>query len=271
MANRIWQHLFGIGIVRTPDNFGVNGARPSDPQLLDYLASIFMEEDWSLKRMIRRLVLTRSYQLSAAYSQKNYELDPDNIYLWRHSRRRLEAEVIRDAILMAGGSIQLQRPQGSVVTVHGGKLIQDALTPDKIHRPSNHRSVYLPVLRNGLPEVLEVFDVADPSLVVGRRNVTIVPAQDLYLMNSPFVVEKSREFAQRLLQESDDDEGRIQLAYRIALSRSAKQTEVTTASRFLHEVLASPADREAENNRPLKAWASFCQALFVSSEFRYLQ
>lgn len=271
MANRIWQHLFRIGIVRTPDNFGVNGARPSDPQLLDYLASILMEEDWSLKRMIRRLVLTRSYQLSAAHSQKNYELDPDNIYLWRHSRKRLEAEVIRDAILMAGGSIQLQRPQGSVVTVHGGKLIQDALTPDKIHRPSNHRSVYLPVLRNGLPEVLEVFDVADPSLVMGRRNVTIVPAQDLYLMNSPFVVEKSREFAQRLLQESDDDEGRIQLAYRIALSRSAKQTEVTTASRFLHEVLASPADREAESNRPLTAWASFCQALFVSSEFRYLQ
>ena len=270
MVNRIWQHLFGVGIVRTPDNFGLNGTRPSNPELLDYLASLFVEDDWSVKRMIRQLVLTRTYQLSDAYNEKNYELDPDNIYLWRHSRKRVEAEAIRDAILVASGSLEGDRPKGSVVTVHGGKLIQDALTPDKIHKPSNHRSVYLPVLRNGLPEVLEIFDVADPSLVVGRRNVTIVPSQDLYLMNSPFVLKKSEEFAQRLLQEADDDKGRIDLAYRIALSRSATESELIKTSRYLREIVTSLPESGTDNNRQLTALTSFCQALFVSSEFRYL-
>ena len=270
MVNRIWQHLFGTGIVRTPDNFGVNGVRPTHPELLDYLANAFVKDGWSIKRMIRRLVLTRSYQLSDAHHQANYQLDPDNFYLWRHSRKRLEAEVIRDTILLASGSLEKERPTGSVVTVHGGKLIQDSLTPDKIHKPSNHRSVYLPVLRNGLPEVLEIFDVADPSLVVGRRNVTIVPAQDLYLMNNPFVLQKSEEFAQRLLQESDDEKGRIDLAYRIALSRPSTKTEQLKVANFLAEVVTSLPENKTDQERQLTAWTSFCQALFVSSEFRYL-
>jgi len=270
MANRVWQHLFGLGIVRTPDNFGVNGARPSNPELLDYLASVFVEDGWSVKKLIRRLVLTRSYQLSTAYQEANYKVDPDNIYVWRHARKRLEAEAIRDTILFASGTLEEIRPVGSVVTVHGGKLIQDSLTPDKIHKPSNHRSVYLPILRNGLPESLEIFDVADPSLVVGRRNVTIVPAQDLYLMNNPFVLKKSEEFAQRLLQESDDEKGRVDLAYRIALSRTSTETEQLKAKRFLAEVLTSLPESKTEQERLLTAWTSFCQALFVSSEFRYL-
>jgi len=270
MTNRVWQHLFGIGIVRTPDNFGVNGARPSNPELLDYLAGVFVEDGWSVKKLIRRLVLTRSYQLSTAYQEANYKLDPDNIYVWRHARKRLEAEVIRDTILLASGTLTEKRPAGSVVTVHGGKLIQDSLTPDKIHKPSNHRSVYLPILRNGLPDVLEIFDVADPSLVVGRRNVTIVPAQDLYLMNNPFVLQKSEEFAQRLLQESDDEKGRIDLAYRIALSRRSTEAEQLKAERFLAEVVTSLPESKTEEERQMTAWTSFCQALFVSSEFRYL-
>ncbi|MCP3696597.1 MAG: DUF1553 domain-containing protein, partial [Planctomycetaceae bacterium] len=223
-----------------------------------------------IKRMIRRMVLTRSYQLSDAHHQANYKLDPDNFYLWRHSRRRLEAEVIRDTMLLASGSLESKRPAGSVVTVHGGKLIQDGLTPDKIHKPSNHRSVYLPILRNGLPEVLEVFDMADPSLVVGQRNVTIVPSQDLYLMNNPFVIEKSGKFAQRLLQDSDDEKGRIQLAYQVALSRLPTSTEQQKALRFVQEIQQSLPDTQSNDQKQLTAWTGFCQALFVSSEFRYL-
>lgn len=270
MANRVWQHLLGIGIVRTPDNFGVNGTPPSDPELLDYLAAVFMEDGWSVKRLIRRIVLTRTYQLSTAHHPQNYQVDPDNIYLWKHSRKRLEAEVIRDAILAASGTIQLERPKGSVVTMHGGKLIQDSLTPDKIHKPSDHRSVYLPILRNGLPEVLEVFDMADPSLVVGQRSVTIVPAQDLYLMNNPFVLEKSEKFAQRILQDSDDDNGRIEVAYQAALSRLPTSTEQQKALSFIREIKQSLPNTTADDQNNLTAWTSFCQALFVSSEFRYL-
>ncbi|MEO1997708.1 MAG: PSD1 and planctomycete cytochrome C domain-containing protein [Planctomycetaceae bacterium] len=269
MVNRVWQHLFGIGIVRTPDNFGVNGTRPTHPELLDHLALTFVQDGWSMKRLIRRLVLSRAYRSADAHNAANYEIDPDNVYLWRHARKRIEAEAIRDAILTASGQINLQRPQGSVVTAHRGKLIQDALTPDVIHQPSHHRSVYLPILRNGLPESLEVFDVADPSLVVGRRNVTIVPAQDLYLINSGFVIENSREFAKRILESVDDDEQRITAAYRWALSRAATEQEVSQARQFVREAIASLAATESAEENGLTAWAGFCQALFVSSEFRY--
>jgi hypothetical protein len=267
MVNRIWLHLFGEGIVRSPDNFGFNGERPSHPELLDYLAAVFVEDDWSIKRMIRQVVLSETYRLADGYDESNYEVDPDNVYLWRHSRRRLEAEAIRDAILTANGSLDRQRPDGSVVTAHGGKLIQDSLTPDKIHQPNNHRSIYLPILRNGLPEALEVFDVADPSLVVGRRSVTTVPAQDLFLMNSPFVTEQSRVFAGRLLKESTTDSDRVSMAYRLALSRPPTGPEQERALQFIDEIGSGVSGDEPE----IAAWASFCQALFVTAEFRHVR
>ena len=269
IVNRIWQHLFGEGIVRTPDNFGVNGDRPTHPELLDHLAATFIEDGWSIKRMIRRIVLTRAYQLADTHDEANYQIDPENMFLWRHSRRRLEAEAIRDSILAVSGQLELDRPSGSVVTVHSGKLIQDALTPDKIHRPSNHRSVYLPILRNGLPESLEVFDLADPSLVVGRRSVTIVPAQDLFLMNSPFVVEKSKNFATRVLKNAKGNQERVTAAYRLALSREPSAAELDRALQFIRQASQSLSDQSAESTLELTAWAGFCQALFVSSEFRH--
>jgi hypothetical protein len=270
VVNRIWLHLFGEGIVRTPDNFGLNGDRASHPELLDWLAAMFVEDGWSTKKMIRRIVLTRTYALSSAHSAQNYEVDPDNVYVWRHARRRLEAEAIRDAILAASGQLDLQRPAGSVVTRHGGKLIQDGLTPETIHQPSSHRSAYLPMLRNGLPEMLEIFDVADPSLVVGRRSVTTVPAQDLYLMNSPFVVQQSRQFADELLESLTDESARIETAYLRALSRPPTTEERVRAAKFLKQSTdalgnASTGDKEPE----AAAWASFCQALIVSAEFRH--
>ncbi len=271
MVNRIWQHLFGTGLVRTPDNFGFNGEPPSHPELLDYLAAEFVEDGWSIKRIIRRLVMTRVYQSSGDFDAHNYETDPDNVYLWRQPRRRLEAEPIRDAILAVSGTLERDRPEGSVVSSHGNKLIQDALTPDKIHKPSNHRSIYLPILRNGLPEVLSVFDLADPSLVVGHRTVTTVPAQDLFMMNSPFVVEKSGEFAQRLLLASDDEKERVKIAFQLALSRAPTSTEVDQAINFIEDAARSLGKQEMDENTELRAWAVFCQALFVSNEFRHVQ
>jgi len=271
IVNRIWQHLFGEGLVRTPDNFGINGDRPSHPELLDWLAARFVEDGWSVKRMIRRLVLTRTYALSDAHDERNYEADPDNVFVWRHARRRLEAEAIRDAILAVSGQLDRQRPEGSVVTRHGGKLIQDALTPDTIHKESVHRSVYLAILRNGLPEVLELFDVADPSLVVGRRSVTTVPAQDLFLINSPFVSEQSKHFAELVLLKDGNETDRIGFAYRRALSRKPTSAEIERAAAFLEQSRASLASEVPEAERELAAWTPFCQALFVAAEFRYVR
>ncbi len=272
IVNRIWSHLFGEGLVRTVDNFGVNGDRPTHPELLDYLAAEFVANDWSMKRFIKRLVLTRTYQLSSAHQDKNYEADPDNLLLWRHPRWRLEAEAIRDAILTASGQLDLTPPQGSVVESRGEVLIQDKLTPDTFHQPSNHRSVYLPILRNGLPEMLEVFDLGDPSLVVGKRDTTTVPSQDLYLMNSPFVIEQAQHFARLLQAEAKDDGSRIELAYLRALGRQPTDPERQRAASFLAMSREALEKNTADTDQRLTdAWASLCQALFVSAEFRYLR
>ena len=248
---------------QTVDNFGINGQRPSHPELLDYLATQFVKEhNWSVKNMIRAIVLTRTYQLAADHDDRAVEADPENQLLWRHQRRRLEGEAIRDAILVASGQLDPKPPTSSVVAKAGDKIIRDNFTVDEFRVPSIHRSVYLPIVRNGIPEMLNVFDFADASLVVGRRDVTTVPAQELFMMNSPFVSEQSEFFAKHVLDQTDlDTEARIDLAYRRALSRPAAPAEIDRAAGYLE----NNKDEESE----LKAWTSFCQALYISAEFRY--
>ena len=207
MVNRIWHHLFGRGLVSTVDNFGMIGKPPSHPQLLDTLALRFMREGWSVKRMIRAIMLTRTYQLSSAPDAGNMKIDPDNRLLWRATPRRLEAEAIRDAMLAVSGQLDLTRPSGSSVTELGDKLVRGIPT-EKIQPASNHRSVYLPVVRDYVPELFDLFDFPSPSLVSGRRAVTNVPSQALYLRNSTFVAEQAKHAAERLLasKEATSDE-----------------------------------------------------------------
>jgi hypothetical protein len=266
-VNRIWLHLFGEGLVRTPDNFGLNGDRPTHPELLDWLATRFVEDGWSVKRLIRRIVLSRTYQLSNEHISLNYKSDPDNIYHWRHNQRRLEAEAIRDAILFASGKLDRTRPNSSPVEAVGSQLIQDKLTPETIHKPSVNRSIYLAMMRNGLPEMMEVFDVADPSLVVGRRNTTTVPAQELFLMNSPFVLEQAELFARQITEATSDESERIRLAYHRAVSRAPSEDETNRALEFVKGI----ETQSSEDDDGLGSWASLCQALFISAEFRHVQ
>ena len=259
-ANRIWMHLFGQGLVRTPDNFGSLGEKPSHPELLDYLAVSFVENGWSAKKLIRTIVLSRSYQMSSAVDDaRNLKVDPDNVWLWRTSPRRLEAESIRDAMLAVGGKIDFVPPQGSLAAVtKGGKK------PSYETKDGNVRSVYLGILRGApLPEMLAMFDVANPNLAVAQREVTTVPAQSLFMLNSPWVVAQSKAFAQRVLADKNLDDGaRVDLAYRLALSRSASDSEKAKALTYVKQ--AGIAGSE-------KAWAGFCQALFASAEFRYVE
>lgn len=277
-VNRIWHHLFGTGIVSTPDNFGLHGERPTHPELLDYLATRFVAEGWSTKKMIRRIVLSRAYQMSSEFNESTFEKDPDNHLIWRHNRRRLDAESFRDSLLAVSGQLDLQPGEASLMANLGEVLIQDRLTPDKIQKPSNHRSIYLCIMRSGEPEELLVFDLADPSLIVGARNVTTVPAQALFLMNSTFVMEQSRHLAERLLAEKTSDGSelndaqRVQLAYRRSLQREATSQEVDRAVNFLvtSESALSSQDSAALTARRVQAWASFCQSLFATNEFRYV-
>jgi hypothetical protein len=262
-VNRIWLHLFGRGLVNSPDNFGSLGEKPTHPELLDYLAASFMEQGWSVKKMIRALVLSHTYQLDSAYSAANYRADPDNLLRWRMSQRRLDAEAIRDAVLAVSGQLDLKPPQGSLATQTGG----NAKKPVFASQQSRHRSIYLAIVRGApLPEALAIFDVANPNLVVAQREVTTVPAQALFLMNSPFIAEQSKHLAQRLLAAQMDDAARVDLAYRLAYSRSATAAERERAVQYVQQSAQELGDKD-----PARAWASFCQALFASAEFRYLR
>jgi len=270
MVNRIWQHLFGTGLVTTTDNFGALGDEPSHPELLDTLAVQFMEEGWSVKRLIRSLVLSRTYGLSSRHDVRNFADDPSNRLLWRMERRRLDAEEIRDAVLAASGQLNLTRPAGSPVMQMNGDGKTDKLK-DTFQELSNHRAVYLPMNRGNVPEGLAVFDMADPSLIVGKREVTTVATQALFLMNSPFVMKQSFEMARRLLDTRDlSDAARLDRAYRLAFGRLPSTGEKSRVQKFLNDYRRSWEKEGEQGPGRLAAWQSVCQTLFASAEFRYL-
>ncbi len=272
LANRVWQHLFGEGIVRSVDNFGTTGEAPTHPQLLDYLASRVIAHEWSVKKLIREVVLSRTYQLGSDHHDKNYGADPDNFYLWRHATRRADAESLRDSILFASGKLDLTPRVGSTVSKLGEGELGRGASPSDLANSDTHRSVYLPILRNAVPEVLQLFDFAEPSMLVGQRQITNVPTQALYLMNSKFVTEHSDALAARLLSdESSDDAARVDLVFRLVLSRPAGDREIERALAFI-EHASDKMDRETTNDDELRlqAWSGFCQALFGAAEFRYI-
>lgn len=271
MANRIWYHLFGRGIVPTVDNFGALGEPPSHPELLDYLAIQFMEQGWSVKKLIRQIMLTRAYQLSSEHHEGNYQKDPDNTLVWRMNRRRLEAEAIRDAILAVGGSLDLHRPHGSLVQEVNGEIGRRAKT-DALTRETRYRSAYLPIVRGLMPEVLNLFDGADPELVTGQRDVTTVAPQALYLMNAPLVLEQSEGAARRILGDSrfSDDTARVNYAFLLILGRPPTPQQRDDALAPVADLAQTMPRGTSPDQRRVEAWASLCQALIASAEFRYL-
>ncbi len=272
-VNRVWLHLFGEGLVRTPDNFGATGEKPSHPELFDALALKFMADGWSVKRLIRTIVLSRAYQLGSAWDKKNYEADPDNVLLWRASPRRLDAEAIRDAMLAASGMIALTPPHGSVVANVGDGYIGKGIRPEVFDITANYRSVYLPIVRDFVPDALGIFDFAEPSLVVASREVTNVPSQALYLMNNAFVIQQSQVMAKRILATPLNYPQRIALAYQLTLSRPPTEAERARADAYLRTEARGliPAKSGSIPAASETSWATFCQALFACAEFRYLR
>lgn len=257
MVNRIWHHLFGTGLVRTVDDFGATGEAPSHPELLDHLARRFMEGGWSVKKMIKEIVMSKTYRQAGLKEPGPVsKVDPDNRLLSHASRRRLDAEAIRDAMLAVSGLMDLSRRQGSLVAELDGQTVSligfNAKLPPDLDG-SRHRSVYLPVIRDHLPDVLEQFDVANPSLVTGRRDVTNVPLQALYVMNGSFVQEQARALARRVQKARNP----VQEAFLLCFSRSPDESERRMVRKFLDDA----GDHE-------KGLAAFCQALLASAEFR---
>jgi hypothetical protein len=262
MANRVWLHLFGRGLVPTPDNFGASGLPPSHPALLDHLATTFMENGWSVKKLIRTIVLSRAYQLSSHYDDKNFEVDPDNVLVWRVPKRRLEAEALRDAILAVSGQLDVTLPKGSAQARAGEGNLGFGFRGGRGGDAADvHRTVYLPIIRDRLPELLTLFDFPDPSLIIGERATTTVPAQALYLMNNTFVIRQAEALADKLLAGAGDDPGRLTRAYQLCYARPPSAKELKTAQKFI--------DDYGRKQTPRSAWAALCQALFVSAEFSH--
>lgn len=268
-VNRVWLNLFGRGLVTTPDNFGVSGQSPSHPELLDHLAVTFMEEGWSIKKLIRQLVLSRVYRLDSEFVAASAEKDPDNVLLWRMSPRRLDAEAIRDAMLFTAGKLDLKPPVGSAVAVGGegytgGIERGNQLAENKF----NCRSIYLPVIRGRAFESLDVFDGVDGSMVTGQREQTTVPSQSLYLLNSPYVLTLATSAAQHLIRDAEEPAARIDLAYQRWFGRLPTDTERNAALAFIDRYRQQAAAKKLPNTTPeFTAWLTFCQSLWASGEF----
>lgn len=262
MANRAWHHLMGTGLVRTVDNFGFSGERPSHPELLDYLAVKFVDKHWSVKALVREIVLSRTYRQGSAYRADAFEKDPDNRLLWRASKRRLDAEVIRDSMLAVSGQLDTSRQPGSLVAELDGQSVSligfNTKVPADLDA-TRRRSVYLPVIRDHMPDVLEQFDVANPNLVTGERDVTNVPLQALYLMNGPFVQEQAAALARRVMKEKLDRAGQLRRVFSLCFNRSPDPGEQKLADVFFQN--GGPDEQ--------KAMTAFCQALLSSAEFRH--
>jgi hypothetical protein len=268
-VNRVWQHLFGRGLVNTPDNFGLQGEAPSNPELLDYLATQFVEQGWSTKKLIRSIMLSSAYQMSAEYNAAAYTKDPDDRYVWRMSRRRLEAEAFRDSILAVSGKLENVRGGPAAITNNPARF---AIDGQMQIAPSDRRSVYLPTLRNNLDDLFLVFDFPDPHTPSGKRHITSAATQALYVMNSPFVIDQAKAWAQRLAALSDlDDNGRIRRAFLEAFAREPNKSETLRSTAFLNEFTEASASKEPDATaRRQLAWQAFCQALIASAEFRYI-
>ncbi|MDB6004791.1 MAG: Protein of unknown function (DUF1553)/Protein of unknown function (DUF1549)/Planctomycete [Prosthecobacter sp.] len=264
-ANRVWHWLFGQGIVPTVDNFGAMGQPPSNAALLDHLALRLQSGGWSMKALIKEILMSHAYQLAATHDPRNFEADPGNALVWRMTPRRLDAECIRDAMLAVGGGMNIEPPVGSAVAeigdgMIGGYPIKSLRAPlsDEpfLTAKSDVRSIYLPVPRNAVPDALTVFDFAEPGAVNGSREVTTVPSQALYLLNSDFVARQAKRFADKLRALSQDL--RADAAFRLAFARKPTAGETQAMQHFF-------ADYPVGGNDVL---TSFCRALLGSAEFR---
>ncbi len=276
LANRVWHHLMGRGIVRTVDNLGRTGEAPSHPELLDALASRLIESDWSVKALIREIVLSRSFAMSSRHDEQAHAVDPENRLLWRAHRRRLGPEAFRDAMLAAAGTLD-PKPLDSTVSYLGDQATAVGANKNRRRTDFPCRSVYLPVIRNDLPEVFDVFDFADPHATTGLRPETIVATQGLFVLNDTSVMDAARATARTLLETSCLDETGATQPASVRVERMFERILHTRPTNDEREALLTfirqTEDRltaEGAEEPTVQAWTVACHALFASSRFQIL-
>jgi hypothetical protein len=270
LVNRLWHYHFGKGIVQTPSDFGKQGKPPTHPELLDYLARRLIDSGWSIKAMHRLILLSQTYQLSSREDAANVRVDPGNDYLWKWTRRRLDAEAIRDTLLTVSGTLD-RTPGGPHPFPDQTNWDFTQHKPFKAVYETNRRSVYLMTQRIQRHPYLALFDGADTNASTARRIGSTTPLQALFLMNDSFVHEQARRFARRLLEDGADETGRIERAYLLAFGRPATAEEQAASAAFLAQVRGKlrAADVPAEQQQT-RAWESYVRALWMTNEFVYL-
>lgn len=269
MANRVWHWHFGAGLVRSPDNFGSLGLKPSNQRLLDWLATEFEKDGWSIKNLHRKIMLSSTYQMACSHDAESSRVDPANELFWRMNRRRMEAETVRDSIIFVAGDLD-KTIGGSLLTVGNHKYVTSTASEKFDPYHVNRRTVYLPITRSSLYDFLQAFDFADPSSSNGERVNTTVAPQALALLNSRLMDEKTLAWARKLVGNTMlDDSGKVNEVFQNAYSRAPTSQEITDALSFLERVKPQLAG-EGEI-RTVHAWQEFCRAILASSEFIHVE
>jgi len=268
-VNRVWQRHFGEGLVRSPSNFGLRGDEPTHPELLDWLAGEFIRNGWSMKKLHRTILLSDAYRRSSHPNSFNASRDPDNLWLWRQNRRRLEAEPIRDALLFVSGQLDLS---GSG-PLSGLEKNQSYYRSDPASFEKRTRAIYLPVVRAAGYEMFATFDAADPAAHHQQRASTIVPSQALFLLNNELSMQSARALAERIAELFDEHtvDG-LQELYLCLLGRPARVEELELLERALQPAAGSSTTSPTSPTSPTTAeWERICRVLLAANEFVYVQ
>jgi hypothetical protein len=268
MVNRVWLHHFGRGLVRTPDDFGTRGAPPTHPELLDWLTKRFVEGNWSIKSLHRTLMLSRAYESACVENPDYARRDPQNQWLWTFNRRRLDAEEVRDAMLVVAGALD-RSPGGPHPFKPEWEWRYTQHNPFVDDFPTDKRSVYMMQQRIRMQPYLGTFNGADTNACTGQRNSDTPPQQALFVLNSEFAHKQAKRLAERVAKEGGPPQDRVKKAFLLALGRAPTDEEIREAVEYVAGVDA-PLKAASVSDRETAAWASYLRVVLGSSEFMFV-